>query len=206
MNEALSPDRILDAAREVLRRFGPGKATVVDVARALGVSHGSVYRHFASKVRLRDAVIERWLEQACAPLAAVAGEAGSARTRLRRWLDLLRAIKRSRASDDPEMFATYCALAAEARDVVAAHVEDLVGQIAGILAEGVKQGEFAPLDPKVAARAVFDATIRFHNPAHAESWTAPDIDTAFEAVWELLLRGLTRSAEAGAKCPRENQR
>ena len=37
---ALTPDRILDAAEEALTRYGPAKTTVVDVARALGVSHG----------------------------------------------------------------------------------------------------------------------------------------------------------------------
>jgi len=73
---ALTPDRILEAAEDVLRRFGPAKATVVDVARALGVSHGSVYRHFPSKAALRDAVTERWLARVSAPLAAVAVEDG----------------------------------------------------------------------------------------------------------------------------------
>jgi hypothetical protein len=44
MNEAvvLTPERILEATEDVLRRFGLTKATVVDVARALDVSHGSV--------------------------------------------------------------------------------------------------------------------------------------------------------------------
>ena len=32
----LTPERILEAAEEVLRRFGPAKTTVVDVAKALG--------------------------------------------------------------------------------------------------------------------------------------------------------------------------
>jgi Bacterial regulatory proteins, tetR family len=40
----LTTDRILEVAVVVLRRFGPDKATVIDVARALGVTHGSVYR------------------------------------------------------------------------------------------------------------------------------------------------------------------
>ncbi len=66
---ALTADRILDAAEEVLTRYGPAKTTVVDVARALGVSHGSVYRHFASKAALRDAVTERWLARVSGPLA-----------------------------------------------------------------------------------------------------------------------------------------
>lgn len=33
---ALTPERILEAAEEVLRRFGPEKATVVYVARCWG--------------------------------------------------------------------------------------------------------------------------------------------------------------------------
>ncbi len=188
---ALTPDRILDAAEDVLRRFGPAKATVVDVAQALGVSHGSVYRHFPSKAALRDAVTERWLARVAAPLAAVAAEDSPAPERLRRWLDLLIAAKRSRARDDPELFVTYLALAAEARAVVRAHVGDLVGQIARIIADGVARGEFVAADPVAAGRAVFDATARFHNPAHAPEWSDPGIDAAFAGVWSLVLGGLS---------------
>jgi AcrR family transcriptional regulator len=187
---ALTPDQILEAAEDVLRRFGPNKATVVDVARALGVSHGSVYRHFPSKAALRDAVTERWLARISEPLEAVAAKASPAPERLRRWLDLLIAAKRSRALDDPELFATYMELVAEAREVVRAHVDHLVGQLARIIADGVAQGEFTVADPAAAGRAVFDATSRFHNPAHAPEWSEPGIDAAFEGVWSLVLVGL----------------
>jgi AcrR family transcriptional regulator len=194
MNEsALTPQQILEAAEEVLRRFGPAKATVVDVARALGVSHGSVYRHFSSKAALRDAVTERWLAEVSAPLAAVAAETGPAPERLRRWLDLLIMSKRKRAFDDPEMFATYLEIAADARDVVKAHVNELTGQLAQIIADGVAQGEFTAVDPLIAGRAVFDATSRFHKPTHAAEWSDPGIDAAFEGVWSLILGGLGAS-------------
>jgi AcrR family transcriptional regulator len=192
----LTPERILEAAEDVLRRFGPAKATVVDVARELGVSHGSVYRHFASKVALRDAVAERWLHSISEPLAAVAGKEGPAPARLRRWLDLLILSKRRRALDDPELFATYVHLAGDARGVIVAHVETLVRQLACIIADGVEQGEFAVEDPDAAARAVFDATGRFHNPAHASEWSDPGIDAAFEDVWRLVLAGLVAGVPA----------
>lgn len=52
----LTRDRILAAAEDVIRRFGPAKATVVDVARALGVSLAAVYRHVATEAELRDLV------------------------------------------------------------------------------------------------------------------------------------------------------
>lgn len=187
---ALTPDQIIETAEDVLRRFGPTKATVVDVARALGVSHGSVYRHFPSKAALRDAVTERWLARISEPLAAVVAEEGPAPERLRRWLDLLISSKRSRAFDDPELFATYMELVADARDVVKAHVDTLVGQLTRIIAAGVAQGEFTVTRPVEAGRAVFDATARFHNPAHAPEWSDPGIDAAFEGVWSLILGGL----------------
>lgn len=186
----MTPERILEAAEEVLRRFGPGKATVVDVARALGVSHGSVYRHFSSKTALRDAVTERWLAALSAPLEAAIQEEGSAAERLRRWFDLLIESKRSRMSDDPELFATYLELVAEARDVVKAHVDHLVAQITRILRDGIAQGEFSITDAEAASRAIFDATARFHNPVHAAEWADPGIDIAFERVWSLVMRGL----------------
>src|SRR5258706_6944383 len=94
---ALTRDKILEAAEDVLRRFGPAKATVVDVARALGVSHGSVYRHFPSKAALREAVTRRWLERAHGALHAVAEDGGPAPKRLRRWLATLFAAKRQKA-------------------------------------------------------------------------------------------------------------
>jgi AcrR family transcriptional regulator len=188
---ALTAERILEASEDVLRRFGPEKATVVDVARELGVSHGSVYRHFSSKAALRDAVAERWLHEISAPLGAVVSEVAPAPARLRRWLDLLIESKRGRARQDPELFATYVQLAAGAREVITAHVDELVGQLAAIIADGVERGEFVAADPQPVARAVFDATGRFHNPAHAASWSDPAIDAAFEGVWSLVLRGLS---------------
>ena len=86
--ETLTRERILESAEEVLRRYGPAKANVVDVARALRVSHGSVYRHFPSKAALRDAVTERWLESISEPLEAIAAGKRTAPRRLERWLDV----------------------------------------------------------------------------------------------------------------------
>jgi AcrR family transcriptional regulator len=183
-------ERILEAAEEALRRYGPTKANVVDVARALGVSHGSVYRHFPSKAALRDAVTERWLSEISQPLEAVAAGRGTPPARLRRWLDGLVQAKRRKALDDPELFATYIELTADSRDVVKVHVETLIDQLARIIADGVAQREFSAPDPRAAARAAFDATSRFHNPAHAAEWSDPQIDNAYAGVRSLVLRGL----------------
>ncbi|MEU7135334.1 TetR family transcriptional regulator [Streptomyces sp. NPDC046261] len=188
--EPLTQDRILEATEDVLRRFGPAKATVVDVARALGVSHGSVYRHFGSKAALREAVTQRWLDQSHAELSALADARGPAASRLRDWLAALFAAKRRKAGDDPELFATYMVLVGENSGTVERHIETMIGQLARIVAAGVDRGEFAATDPATAARAIWDASNRFHDPAYAAEWSQPGIDAAFDAVCDLVLRGL----------------
>ena len=191
MNDsALTPERILAAAEDVLRRYGPGKATVVDVAQALGVSHGSVYRHFASKAALRDAVLRGWLERLMAPLRTIAASRTAPPARLRQWLSTLREIKREKALGEPELFATYSALAADAREVVGEHVEHMLGQIEAIIAAGVKSGDFRKLDTKATALAIFDATSRFHYPGMAHLWAGSGEDAAFAQLLDLLLDGL----------------
>jgi AcrR family transcriptional regulator len=195
----LTSAQILEAAEEALRRFGPGKATVVDVARALGVSHGSVYRHFPSKAALRNAVTAQWLARIAGPLDVVADTETPAPERLHRWLRALIDAKRSRAAEDPELFKTYMILVGESGAAVAAHVEELAAQLAKIVADGVARGEVVSEDPAVTGRAIFDATGRFHNPAHQAEWDDPRIDEQFEAVWTLLLRGLTKGLKKQAK-------
>ncbi len=189
-DNALTPDQILSAAEDVLRRYGPAKATVVDIARALGVSHGSVYRHFPSKAALRESVTQRWLGEAHDLLAVITGEPGPAAERLHRWLATLFAAKRKKALDDPELFATYMTLIGEASDTVAEHLETLVGQLAEILQDGIDQGAFTPTHVRTAARAVFQATAHFHDPAYAAEWAGPQAAADFEGLWSLLLNGL----------------
>ncbi|MBD2001571.1 TetR family transcriptional regulator [Leptolyngbya sp. FACHB-541] len=192
MNDsALTSDRILDVAEDVLRRYGPSKATVVDVARVLEVSHGSIYRHFSSKVALRDAVAARWLHRVSAPLAEIVQEQGTAAERLHHWLERLMSLKRQKVLDDPELFATYHAIAQESREVVQAHVDELVGQLTQIIKQGISSQQFQASDPHQVARAIFSATARFHHPAHAAEWSDPSIDADFAQVWSLLLAGLT---------------
>jgi AcrR family transcriptional regulator len=189
-NVVLTPERILEVTEDVLRRFGLAKATVVDVARALDVSHGSVYRHFPSKASLREAVAKRWLDRVDVPLRKIAEGSGPAPARLERWLRALFAAKYKRVCEDPEMFATYLTLAREACATVKAHKDGLVDQIAHMLSDGVKQGAFDVTDVKAAARAVFDTTIRFHHPAHSEEWRDPATPARIDAVLALLLKGL----------------
>ena len=186
----LTRDRILAAAEDVIRRFGPSKATVLDVARVLGVSHTAVYKHVSSKAELRDLVVGQWMEATMSPLRAIVAEPGPAPQRLRQLIDALISVKRRRATEDPELFSAFRTLGAEAKSVVIAHIDELNKLVATVIASGVNEGTFRTVDPVATGRAVLVATSKFHHPAHASEWSDPAIDAAYNDVWQLLMDGL----------------
>ena len=182
--------QILDAAEVVLRRHGPSKTNVVDVARELGQTHASVYRYFGSKAELIDALVERWLRKVMDPLDRIVAGPGSAADRLRAWLRTLHEIKVRKVTAEPEHFASFHALAQGLDDVVARHLAALVGQVAAIIAAGVAAAEFRADDPARAALAVINATMRFHHPAMLAASQPMPTAEELDAVIDLLLAGL----------------
>lgn len=190
MAEALTSEAILAATEEVLRRYGPAKATVVDVAKALGVSHGSVYRHFATKAALREAVTKRWLNAVHVEMTPRFDQGLTAAETLRNWLQDLFDKKRRGHVEDPELFATFQVLVKESTAIPDYHLEYMLGHVARIIRAGVDTQEFVTDDVEATARAVWDATEKFHHPAHAQEWGNPHIQDAFDAVVSLVIAGL----------------
>ncbi|GAA4634792.1 TetR family transcriptional regulator [Actinoallomurus vinaceus] len=189
--EPLDAETIVSATEEVLRRHGPEKTTVLDVARLLGVSHGSVYRHFPSKAALREAVIRRWLDRVREDLAATVQDSElTPPDRLRGLLTAMFATKWTKAREDPELFATFRALAAEHSTVSSAHVAFLLAQIRAIVVDGIADGDFAAGEPDAIARAILNATSRFHDPTHAAEWHSPEVEAESTDVISLILNGI----------------
>ena len=182
--------RILDAAEVALRRHGPSKTNVVDVARELGQTHASVYRYFASKAELIDALVERWLHAVLKPLEVIARDPGPAPDRLRAWLRTLMHAKIHKVRDDPELFATYHTIATQSDELVARHLAALIGQIEVILAAGVASGAFQITDIPRAAMAIQSASLRFHHPALLTTPNTIPTDDELDHVAALLIAGL----------------
>lgn len=184
-------EQILDAAENLLRRHGIAQMTVLDVARALGLTHAAVYRYFPDKVALREAVAERWLQRISRPLAMIAEGSAPAEERLREWARTLARLKRHKVRDDPQMFAAYSALARGADRVVTAHVGELQRQLIRILKDGVDEGAFLVRDIPRAAAAVQNATLRFHHPQLLLPPAPLPTTRELESVLDLVVSGLT---------------
>lgn len=192
MADFLTKETILDTTEQVLRRFGPEKTSVVDVARALGVSHGTIYRHYPSKAALREAVAERWLQGISKPLNITFKQHYSASDKLYLWFRTLIDIKHSKVKEDPELFTIYTTLVEESVEVVNAHIDELIEKIIPIIEDGISKEELISNNAAESAKAVFMATARFHHPALSKEWASPTIEQEFEMVWNLILSGIVK--------------
>jgi AcrR family transcriptional regulator len=186
--------RIIDAAEKLLRRHGPAKTTVVDIAKALGMSHANIYRFFDSKAALLDAIAARWLLRIAEPLWAIARGKAPAPERLAQWVLALHRQKRHKVVEDPEIFATYQAIAQAAHDIVPRHLATLADQIRLILDSGARSGAFKISDMDAAIAAVMDATAAFHHPALVAQRAGLADETRAETVARMLAAALAAGA------------
>ncbi|MFN4186266.1 MAG: amidohydrolase family protein, partial [Hyphomonas sp.] len=69
-------DSILAAARQAFARSGFEGTSIADIARAAGVSDGLVYRYFANKRDLLNAVLTAFYERTMVDLEAIAARRG----------------------------------------------------------------------------------------------------------------------------------
>jgi len=186
--EVQTRGRILAAAKANLRRYGAGKTTVVDIARDLGMSHSNVYRFFRTKVELLDAVVEEWLLDEELFLADMAGRDEAAGGRMEAlWLALL-ARKRLKHAEDAEFVDLYYRILAERPAAIARYLAASQAAIERIIADGVRAGEFAPLDVPEAARVVRSATLALVDPGFL--YVAAPLWPANEAHARNLVRAL----------------
>lgn len=166
---APAPDlrgRILATAERLFRDVGYRKTTVADIAAALRMSPGNVYRVFASKKALNEAVAARALGEIGDELEAlVARRDLPADERLRLFLAALHALTAGRLAAERRMHEMVEVAMAESWGVVSQYLRRVEALLERLIAEGMASGAFASRDPAVAARCVHAAMPMFCHPA-----------------------------------------
>lgn len=165
-NEAISAERILEAARVQVRRFGESKTNIVDIARSLGTSHSTIYRHFRSKADVFDALVEELMRDEETLAGTYVQAKDPAALRLEAMVLALHRRKVERFANDLEVYQLYRRVVDERPDIVQNYAVAITQLIAAILASGVDAGEFKIDDIDRAAGVVRDAVTVFVHPAH----------------------------------------
>lgn len=186
-SDALTKEQILAATEDTLRRFGVAKTSITDVAKALGVSHGTIYRHFKSKKEIFEAATEKWLnEKIMRPLTAVYYDTScTGASHVKAYIEKLFELKRYYARKDEELFEMYAKVTNECTELVDKSIDQIVGQLSELVAVCSANSN----DSVELARSIFYATERFHHPAHANEWKRETIEQEFNIVWKLIEKG-----------------
>lgn len=182
--------RILDAAERLFRHYGYTKTTVADIARDLGMSPANVYRFFASKVEIHQAICNRMLAISYGIARANAVLPLSASDRLRRYtLDQYKMCIDTMM--DHEKVHEMVIVAIE-RDwhVIEKHIDRMNAVVAEIIADGIAAGEFPEQDVKVAAMCFGASTLALCHPQMVAQCVAKPNRAQPEDLVEFAIRAL----------------
>ncbi len=185
-------DEILDAAERLYEAMGFEKVTVTDVARALGMSPANLYRSFANRQAIDEAVTARALN-------AVEDEA---------WR-----VARGAVADPVHTFEQLCMdIALKMRDLlfrsgrssdlclaatrgnwppVQHFMDTLHGLIRHVIAEGQRQGVMrADLPLEETTAAAFSAMAKVWHPVMLDTFGVAGLESETANITRLLLEAL----------------
>jgi AcrR family transcriptional regulator len=184
--------RIIQNARTLLRRHGPDKFTVVDIARSLEMSHANVYRFFKTKNEILDVIIEEWMLELEKFMDAIAGGRGSAAARIEAVVLALHRKRKRKLIEDAQVFETYRRLVELRPDFAAPRREKILRVFERLLDEGIRSGEFSPGNSLKSATVLKDATSLFLHPLMIPTTLNEETDSRAKNVVRFVLGGLRR--------------
>lgn len=184
--------RILDAAERLFRHYGYSKTTVADIARDLGMSPANIYRFFASKVEIHQALCGRMLAT-CYQLAYdIRHQPLSASERLRLYVETQYQWTMDTMLDEMKVHEMIVVAIERDWHVIEKHIDRVHDLIAEIIAEGIASGEFAEHDPVVASRCFGAATVNLCHPQMVAQCLAKTNRAAVDELIDYAIRALKK--------------
>lgn len=197
MNDA--PDtrqQILEAAMERILHYGYAKTTMSEIAKDCGMSAGNIYRFFASKLDIAEAMARKFNAEIYQAYAAIVREKKPAAQRLRDFFTY-------------GMTSSYQAIEAKAKILEVAEVlsderplyfnEQLAQErvyLVQLLEDGIREGVFRPIERlDETAEFVQAALMKFRFPQLFSHLTLPKLKRELDGVLDLLLAGLSKDAK-----------
>ncbi len=162
MKKKLPPEVIYDAALKVFARYGFRRARMEDIAAELGLATGTLYNYAPHKKGLyEEAVahgIRRWQRQVVQAVAKQENPADQFRVMCLKGYEYLAGDRDLRAImiHDPSVFPLT-----PRRERFPEIDRASLGLIKDILARGVAQGVFAPLEVETTAEILYSIYVMF---------------------------------------------
>jgi AcrR family transcriptional regulator len=187
-----TPARVLATAALEIRQIGPKRMTVSGIAARLSMSHANIYRHFADKSALIDAVLAQFLRAIESRLSEIADGPDPADDKLERFLTTLTRAYDELLTADPAIFRLLAVPEPRAEEPER-HRKRIAALLGRIVEEGMTTRLFAGSEPRRAAQMLLDLAHRFVDPATilAKLATDPASDGRRDRLVRAAVRALT---------------
>jgi AcrR family transcriptional regulator len=155
---------IVETAERLFRTIGYQKTTVADIARELRMSPANVYRFFASKAAINEAIAERLLGGMTDMAWSIARGPGRPAERLVALFVALEDQTKALFFKEKRMHDMVAAAMEEHWGVCDAYVHNVNTALRHVLMDGIAAGDFTALDPEHTSRLVHATMLAFTHP------------------------------------------
>jgi AcrR family transcriptional regulator len=206
--EACSTRRhILDAAIRLYRLLGQKKTSVADIARESSMSPANVYRFFASKQAINNAVADKLFEEVIVVAVEASHTPGTAADRLRETLAAIEQRHADRFRNERKLHELVATSLRENWSISRSFTERIESIVAGIISDGMVRGEFQNGDSMLFGRSLLAATAVFCDPrlmSATASFHRPTLEQMMDFAIEALgADSATRFADDLPRASRE---
>jgi AcrR family transcriptional regulator len=186
-------DRIMDVADRLFRQVGFAKTTVADIAAELDMSPANVYRFFASKNAIVEAICRRCLAELDERAWEIARSRGSAAARIERLILEILSYHKANLLTDKRVNDIVLVAIEDSWDAIEAHKEVMRNVVELILRDGIAAGEFEKVDPAETSLLLMRSLVAFVHPVLISQCLSSDedVDAQAKANIRFSLRAIT---------------
>lgn len=187
---------IVEQSMELFAHYGYSKTNIGDIAQACNMSAGNLYRYFRNKQAIGHAVVEQFFARENELMNAAAAAGGSAEQRIRGVITtaVMHTVEELRRAPKIVELAEMICETEEGIALVSVHVEGCHRRLAGLIEEGMANGEFTVSDAARAARAVQMGTKFFIVPFAIARHGLEQVEDDLDLTLDLLCAGLRNGA------------
>ncbi|HEY3639981.1 MAG TPA: TetR/AcrR family transcriptional regulator [Xanthobacteraceae bacterium] len=185
--------RIMETAEALFRRLGFAKTTVADIAAELGMSPANVYRFFASKGAIVEAICKRCLSEVEEKAWKVARSKASAAERMEQLILEILAYHKENFVSEQRVNELVVAAIEASWDAIRAHKQSMQNVTELILRDGIAAGEFEAVEPRETAELIMRSVVAFTHPLLIGQCVeeGEDVEAEARASIRFLLRAIT---------------
>ncbi|NRP72735.1 hypothetical protein ILFOPFJJ_03634 [Ensifer psoraleae] len=184
--------RILDSAERLFRHYGYSKTNVADIARDLEMSPANIYRFFASKTEIHQAICGRMLAASYQQAYEISHLPLSASERLRRYVHSQHKMTVETMLDEQKVHEMVVVAIERDWHVIEKHIDRLHELVADIIRDGIASGEFADQDADAAARCFGASTVTLCHPQMVAQCLAKQNRATPDELIEYVIRALQK--------------